>query len=156
MMAIEGNRNYADDIIQMIQDDTNSVIRPRAESALGLRFRRIREQYRKSIEHLFDLLPAAWDLEDREFEQLLQVPPGWLAAYRNHELKPNEDVWGRLQRLFALYEAMRMAVRPRGYSEWLRQPWRSDSPIGPRSPLKAILEDGDSALDLVEKLCRTQ
>lgn len=155
-MATKSNRNRADEILRMVRDDVGPLKRPLAEAALSLRLRRIREQYTESIEHLFDLLPAAWALDDGEFEELLQVPPGWLKSYRMHEVKPNEHAWERLQRLFAFHQAMRLVVRPGGYSQWLRRPWQPKSLIGRRSPLQAILEDGDSALDLIGQLCRTQ
>jgi hypothetical protein len=115
-----------------------------------------RRRHWEDIEHLFDMLPIVWGLESLEFERLLGVPAGWLAAYRVHEVKPDEETWERLSQLFRLHFAMRMVVQPGGYAEWLRRRWTPDSPIGAQSPLEMILDGGDEAVPLLKQICMAQ
>lgn len=96
-----------------------------------------------------DLLQAAWHLEDDEFELLLGVPAGWLRAWRVHE---RHDVpWQRARRLLRFHEALRYVARPPQYGAYLRRRWRADSPIGHRSILEAIFDEGDPTMDLIEQ-----
>lgn len=80
------------------------------------------------------------------------MPSGWLEAWRIHEAPevPEE----RVRRLMRFHDALRLVVRPGGYGEYLRRPWKDESPIGARSILQAVAEDGPAALDKVESYLR--
>ncbi len=109
-------------------------------------------------ERTFDLLQAAWGLTDREFEQLLQVPAGWLAGVRIYEVHPLMEHGARLERLLKFHDAIRLVSyqSPPDYAAWWRREWRKDSPIGAKSPLSAVLELGDPAIDELEQIFKAQ
>lgn len=99
---------------------------------------------------LIDLLPAAWGMTDREFEQILQSPEGWMRARRNHEVGLGPSIRARLRRLLRFQNALRLIAHPQGYAEAWRRPWARGSPIEARSPWEAYVEEGDAALDAIE------
>jgi hypothetical protein len=106
-------------------------------------------------ELLLDLLQAAWGVDDVELEQLLGLSKHWLASHRNHDVAIGPAEHAGLQKLLGLHEALRLVVRPAGYSEWLRRSWRAESPISGRTPLQVMLEDGDDGIALIQALCRS-
>lgn len=109
------------------------------------------QQMRLGEAHLLlDLLPAAWGMTDRDFEQILLVSRGWMIARRNHEVGLGPDVRVRLRRLLQFQNALALIVRPNAYAEAWRRPWKSDSPIGARSIWEAYQQDGDAVFDVVE------
>lgn len=115
-----------------------------------------RDHYRNNIEHLFDMLPIVWGVDDAEFETLLSVPAGWLAAYRTHDVTPNDETWEHLQALFSLHLAMRIIVEPRGYAAWLRRPWSEESALSGRCPLDLLMSRRDEAVTQLVQICWAQ
>lgn len=105
-------------------------------------------------ELLLDLLQAAWGVNDAELEQLLGLPEHWLSLHRNHEVAIGPAENAGLQKLLAVHEALRLVVRPGGYSDWLRRHWTPDSSIGKRTPLQVMLDDGDIGIAKIQSLCR--
>ena len=102
-------------------------------------------------ERLFDLIPAAWGMDDGTFEALARFPEGWMWKWRNHYLAPTSDQLQRIRRLARFHDSIRLTHQQSStYSEWWRRTWRSDSFIGAQSPLQAALADGDEFLDLAE------
>lgn len=116
----------------------------------------IRSQWQQESELLLELLPAAWGMDDSEFEQLLEVPPDWLRAWRNHEVHIGPDVHRRIRRLRKLHDAFRLVFPPQRHAMAWRRRWRDDSPIGDESPWSAFIKDGDAALDKIEAHLRAQ
>ena len=114
------------------------------------------EGWKRELEPLLDLFPAAWRLTDEEFELLLRSSPSWLNAWRNYEVELDEVTMDRLRRLRSLHEAFRLVMNPLAYAEAWRRPWKAKSVIGGRSPWQAYEQDGDPALDLVERYFRSQ
>ena len=112
--------------------------------------------WQSEMDLLLDLLPAAWGMSDSEFERLLRCPPGWIRAWRNHEVFVEPNVSERAARLRRLHNAFRLVVGEEGYAEAWRRPWSPDSPIGNRSPWQAYVEQGDLALDTLEAYFRAQ
>lgn len=103
-------------------------------------------------ERLFDLIPAAWGMDDRTFEALARLPKGWMWKWRNHYLAPTSDQLRIIRRLARFHDRIRLIHQPPStYSEWWRRTWQSDSFIGAQSPLEAVLADGDKFLDLAER-----
>jgi hypothetical protein len=99
---------------------------------------------------LLDVLPIAWGLHEEEFEQLLGVPPSWLARWRNQQADIDTALRERLRRLRRFHDALRLVVLPQEYAAAWRSEWTAESPIGQRSLWKAFQEDGDAALDRLE------
>lgn len=99
-----------------------------------------------------DLLQAAWDLDDDRYERLLEVEPGWLRRRRNHEvdliMKPT---WVRFDKLLQLHNAVRLHSQPAKYGSYMSRRWKTESYIGERSIIQAVLEDGDDAIDRITK-----
>lgn len=127
--------------------------RPRGLGALldGLEARQRRE-----FDVLLDLLQAAWGFDDAEFEKLLHADPGWLRAWRNHEVSPGHQLLERARRLLRLHEAFRLVIKPGGYAAAWRRRWRATSPIGQLSPWEAYLKGGEAALDVIESYYAAQ
>jgi len=108
------------------------------------------DQDTEILETCIDLLQAAWQIEDAEFERLLEVPPGWLRAWRAHEVEDAATVAdGPVRRLLRLHRALRLVVQPAQYGEYIRRPWRAGSVIGERSVLDAVLEEGEPAIERI-------
>lgn len=117
-------------------------------------------QRRSQIRHderLFDLLPAAWGMDDRTFERVAKLPEKWMWQWRNHYRAPTDEELARIRRLMSFHEAIRIAkLGGSDYATWWRLQWRADSPIGDRSPLDAVLEEGDEVIDMLERMFRSQ
>lgn len=107
-------------------------------------------------EDLFDLLPAAWGMDDQTFEELCGLPTGWLYQWRLHERKPSENELGRVRRLHRFHRAIRLVTYAQpNYPAWWRRTWDPDSFIGRRSPLDALLQE-PGILDRFESHLRAQ
>lgn len=103
-------------------------------------------------ERLFDLIPAAWGMDDTTFEKVAGFPEGWMWKWRNHYLAPSPEQLARILRLARFHDGIRLVyTRTPDYAFWWRNPWRYDSSIGGRSPLEAVLADGDAFLDQAER-----
>lgn len=114
-----------------------------------------RRQLVAAVERLFDLLPAAWGLTDEEFERVAGFPERWMWEWRNHYRSPLDEELAVARRLMSFHEVLGfIGAGGNSYSKWWRRVWRSNSIIGERSPLQAVLEDGDRALDLIESHLR--
>ena len=115
---------------------------------------------RESVRHderLFDLLPSAWGMDDATFEKVAGLSPNWLWQWRNHYRAPTDEDLTRIRRLMSFHEAIRLVTYGEpNYAEWWRRRWRADSRVGHRSPLDAVLADGDVVLDDLERFFRSQ
>jgi hypothetical protein len=108
-------------------------------------------------ERLFDLLPAAWGMDDATFEQVAGLPAKWLWQWRNHYRAPTDQELARIRRLMSFHEAISLvAYGEANYPAWWRRKWRKDSLIGSRSPLGAVLAEGDPMMDRLECCFRSQ
>lgn len=108
-------------------------------------------------ERLFDLLQAAWGMDDATFEQVAALPPRWLWQWRNHYRAPTDQELARVRRLMGFHQAIRLVTYGEpDYAGWWQRPWCEDSSIGSRSPMQAVLADGDRALDDLERRFRSQ
>ena len=155
-MTSKHRRHIYKDIISEFEKGADEPVERDRWSPIESVYRIMRSQYWRDIEHLYDMLPIVWGLDASEFERLLGVPPEWLNAYRIHEVKPDDKTWEHLCQLLRVHCAMRMVVEPRGYAEWLRRPWTSESPIGAQCPLKFMLDGGDEAAKRLEQICLAQ
>lgn len=123
-----------------------------AKSANSQRRERVRYDDR-----LFDLLPAAWGMDDATFEKIAELPRKWLGQWRNHYRAPTDAELARIRRLMSFHDAIRLVTYGEpDYAKWWRRQWHADSPLGPRSPLDAVLAEGDTALDHLERVFRSQ
>jgi hypothetical protein len=103
-------------------------------------------------ERLFDLIPAAWGMDDVTFEKVAGFPEGWMWKWRNHYLAPTPEQVNRIRRLAIFHDGIRLTyTRAPDYASWWRNPWGYHSFIGDRSPLQAVLTDGDAFLDQAER-----
>lgn len=108
-------------------------------------------------ERLFDLLPAAWGMDDATFEKVAGLPAKWLWQWRNHYRASTDQELARVRRLIGFHEAIRLVTYGEpNYPAWWRRKWREDSLIGGRSPLEAVLAEGDPVLDDLERCFRSQ
>lgn len=108
-------------------------------------------------ERLFDLLQAAWGMNDETFEKVAGLPPRWLWQWRNHYRAPSDDELARIRRLMSFHEAIRLVIYGEpNYPEWWSRRWPGDSPVGNRTPLNAVLAEGDQILDALERYFRSQ
>jgi hypothetical protein len=98
-----------------------------------------------------DVLPAAWNLTEHQLEQLLDVPPGWLRAWRNHEVRLDSQVRKALVEFGTLQERMRLIATPDRYSKFWHHAWAEGSPIGKRTPWQAFKEDGREAITKISQ-----
>ncbi len=106
-------------------------------------------------ERLFDLIPAAWGMDDCTFEKVAGFPEGWMWKWRNHYLVPTIEQLKRIRRLAAFHDSIRLIyTRPPHYQIWWRKRWRVESLIGNQTPLEAVLADNHAFLDRAEKLFR--
>lgn len=106
-----------------------------------------REQHTLGL--FLDVLPAAWGLSEREFEKLINLPEGWLRAWRNHEVEIDNALASDLLKLGALQIGMRLVRTPDNYAGFWHHRWRFDSPIGARSLWQAFEEDGWPAVEAI-------
>lgn len=108
-------------------------------------------------ERLFDLLQAAWGMDDETFEKVARLPSKWMWQWRNHYRAPSNEELARVRRLMSFHDAIRLVTYGEpDYPAWWRRAWREDSGIGKRSPLEAVLADGDAAVDYLERCFRSQ
>jgi hypothetical protein len=108
-------------------------------------------------ERLFDLLPAAWGMNDATFEQVAGLPAKWLWQWRNHYRAPSDQELARVRRLVAFHDAIRLVTYGEpNYAGWWRRQWREDSLIGDRSPIEAVLAEGDPVMDKLERTFRSR
>ena len=125
------------------------IDRNRLIAAIEKRYTLTKEGRRRVLEPTLDLIQAAWDLTDSEVEELLAAPSGWLAAWRIHEAPMDMKQFETLNSLISLHEAMRLHVKPKGYSRWLRRRWKPASITEGRSPLEMMLSGGQEAIKLL-------
>ncbi|WP_205479534.1 hypothetical protein [Sphingomonas arenae] len=93
-------------------------------------------------ERLFDLLQAAWGMDDQTFEAVAGLPERWLWQWRNHYRAPTVDDLACVRRLARFHDALRIiSYDAPNYAEWWSRRWREDSLIGARSPLTATRDD---------------
>ncbi|URD60750.1 hypothetical protein M8312_13385 [Sphingomonas sp. KRR8] len=116
-------------------------------------------QRRRAVEQderLFDLLPAAWGMDDETFEKVAGLPLRWLSQWRDHYRAPTDDELASIQRLMSFHQAIRLVTcgEP-NYAEWWRRRWAEGSFIGERSPLEAILSDA-GLMDHFERYLRSR
>lgn len=102
-----------------------------------------------------DVLPSAWGLTETQVERLLQVAPGWLRAWRNHEVRIDQAVRTRLWKLGLLQKRLCLVSRPESYSAFWHRAWAATSPIGNRSPWRAFEQEGDEALTKIGQFLDT-
>lgn len=115
-----------------------------------------REEVAKD-ERLFDLLPATWGMDDHTFEKVAGLSHGWLREWRKHYRAPTDRELARIRRLMGFHEAIRLVTPGEpNYSRWWRQRWRDESRLGRRSPLQAVLAEGDHVMDDLELIFRSQ
>lgn len=108
-------------------------------------------------ERLFDLLQAAWGMDDATFEKVAGLTPKWLWQWRNHYRAPTDEELARIRRLMGFHDAIRLVTYGEpDYAGWWQRAWCEDSLIGSRSPLDAVLADGDRVLDDLERRFRSQ
>jgi hypothetical protein len=98
-----------------------------------------------------DVLPAAWGFSEADFEKLLELPRGWLRAWRNHEVAIDDELALEIRELGALQRRLRLLRTPDGYSRFWHHRWSAHSPIGARTPWQAFCDDGPSALALIRQ-----
>lgn len=122
------------------------VLRLRHVAANGARKAKIADE-----ERLFDLLQAAWGMDDQTFEAVAGLPDRWLWQWRNHYRSPTDDDLARVRRLARYHDALRIiSYDAPNYAGWWRRRWGEDSIIGARSPLEVVLEEPGSMLDKLE------
>lgn len=108
-------------------------------------------------ERLFDLLPAAWGMDDQSFEKVAGLSHGWLREWRNHYRAPTDQELARIRRLMGFHEAIRLVTPGEpNYSRWWQRRWPVGSRLGGRSPLEAVLTEGDQVIDDLELIFRSQ
>lgn len=108
-------------------------------------------------ERLFDLLQAAWGMDDATFEKVAGLPAKWMWQWRNHYRAPTDQELARMRRLMSFHDAIRLVTYGEpNYPGWWRRQWRDDSFMGAQSPLEAILTGGDRVMDDLERCFRSQ
>lgn len=121
------------------------------EAVLDVRHRR---RERHSLGLFLDVLPSAWALSESQLEKLLDLPVGWLRAWRNHEVEIDDDLASDVLTLGALQSGMRLVRAPGEYGGFWHHPWRADGPIGARTPWRAFEEDGWQAVEAIMEYLR--
>lgn len=107
-------------------------------------------------ERLFDLLPAAWGMDDPTFEKVAGLPAQWLWQWRNNNRAPTDEELACVRRLMSFHEAIRLTYAAPNYADWWRRRWHEGSRIGGRSPLEAVLAEGEAAMGVLERCFRSQ
>jgi hypothetical protein len=123
-----------------------------SNEAVSSAHRRGGEQHTLGL--FLDILPDAWGLSESDFEKLIDLPEGWLRAWRNHEVEIDDELASDLLKLGTLQIGMRLVRTPGNYAGFWRHRWRADSPIGARSPWQAFEEDGWSAVEAITSYLR--
>lgn len=98
-----------------------------------------------------DVLPSAWGLTEQQIEQLLKVAPGWLRAWRNHEVRLDSPVRTRIWKLGLLQKRMGLISKPEDYCTFWHREWAETSPLGSRSPWQAFEQEGDDAIRKIQQ-----
>lgn len=107
-------------------------------------------------ERLFDLLQAAWGMDDATFEKVAGLPPRWLWQWRNHYRAPSGAELAGIRRLMRFHNAIRLVTYGEpNYPAWWRRRWNEGSLIGSQSPLEAVLLD-PAMMDRLEQYLRAQ
>lgn len=121
---------------------------------LGLRFEvnGAERELAKDLESCLDLIPAAWDMDDETFEQILGAEPGYLQSWRHHEVPVTATIRQQLRRVLIFHEVLRLHVRPRGYATWWHRSWAEGSAIGKRTPLQVWQQEGWDGLNLIKRV----
>lgn len=103
-----------------------------------------------------DLLQCAWHLTDDEMERVASLPEGFIWAWRNNRVALDLAQLCLIDRLSCFHDALLLVVPlaetdpgPPNYGDYLRRRWSDQSPIGARSILEAIFEDGPDVIDLL-------
>lgn len=65
-----------------------SFMRPASGSQMTVDSTQPRTEPITDEERLFDLIPAAWRMDDCTFEKVAGLPEGWMWKWRNHYLAP--------------------------------------------------------------------
>lgn len=108
-------------------------------------------------EKLFDLLQAAWGVDDPTFEAVAALPNRWLWQWRNHYRAPTDAELARIRRLMSFHEAIRLVTYGEpNYANWWRHQRHGYGFSDPLSPLEIIKAGGDAAMDDLETLFRSQ
>jgi len=107
-------------------------------------------------ERLFDLLPAAWGMDDATFEDLAGLSRGWLAQWRINHRSPTSDELAIARRLMSFHQAigLLMYAQPH-YPKWWRRCWGEGSLIGKQTAIEAITAD-HRVMDRLEQFFRSQ
>ncbi|MFC7537885.1 hypothetical protein ACFQPG_10995 [Sphingomonas sp. GCM10030256] len=107
-------------------------------------------------EQLFDLLQAAWGMDDATFEKVAGLPPRWLWQWRNHYRAPSDPELAGIRRLMRFHNAIRLVTYGEpNYAAWWRRRWSDGSFIGSQSPLDAVLSN-PAMMDRLEQYLRAQ
>lgn len=105
---------------------------------------------------LFDLLQAAWGMDDATFEKIAGLPARWMWQWRNHYRTPSHKELARIRRLASFHDAIRIVTYGEpNYAAWWRRRWSKDSFLGDETPLEAVLQDL-TVLDTLERYLRAQ
>lgn len=103
-----------------------------------------------------DLLQCAWRLTDSEMERFLRLPPAFIWHWRNNYVRLNTEQLRWIEQLADFHDALMLVVPiseadpgPPRYGEYLRQRWSEQSPIGARSILEAVFEDGPEIVPML-------
>jgi hypothetical protein len=135
-------------------NDVIKIAQAHRTDPLGLRFEASGQErdIAKDLESCLDLIPAAWDMDDVTFEQMLGVNAGYLRSWRHHEVKIDASVRQQLRQILIFHESLRLHVRPRGYADWWRREWAEGSAIGARTPLQVWQQEGWGGLNFIKRV----
>lgn len=105
---------------------------------------------------LFDLLQAAWGMDDALFEKVAGLPSRWMWQWRNHYRAPTDEELARIRHLAGFHDALRIVTYGQpNYASWWRRRWSKDSYLGEQTPLEAVLGD-PGMLDRLARYLRAQ
>jgi len=129
-------------------------------AAASLMQHRLAEAWRRRAleqdERLFDLLPAAWGMDDATFEDLAGLSRGWLAQWRANDLTPTSDEIAIARRLMSFHQSIRLVMYAQpDYPKWWRRRWGEGSLIGKQTASEAITAD-PGVMDRLEQYFRSQ
>jgi hypothetical protein len=98
----------------------------------------------------FDLMVAVYRWDTFIIWQVTGHSPDAMRAMRNHEIPVPDDLKLLLKKLQDLHLALWLNHPPPwDYAAWWARVWEATSPIGARSPLRALSEYPDQALDIM-------
>jgi hypothetical protein len=135
-------------------NDVVKIAHAHPTDPLGFRFEMSgsKRDLAKDLESCLDLIPAAWDMDDDTFEQILGVESGYLQSWRHHEVSVTANVLQQLRQVLIFHEALRLHVRPRGYAAWWRRSWAEGSAIGSRNPIQVWQQEGWDGLNFIKRV----